>query len=155
MVTWGRGVPRRPKMPHRLYALVAARARHRCEYCRAPEAFFNSAFEVEHITSLARSGTDDEWNLALSCRACNGKKHVATTALDPHNQRSVRLFHPRLDVWREHFWFDAATVEIRGLTAIGRATVGRLQMNGPHHVAARRLWSSLFAFPEDPPAVPE
>ena len=31
------------------YALVAARAKHRCEYCHAPEAIFNFPFEVEHI----------------------------------------------------------------------------------------------------------
>ena len=32
--------------PH--YPLVAQRAAHHCEYCRAPEAVFNFAFEVEH-----------------------------------------------------------------------------------------------------------
>lgn len=30
------------------YALVSARAGHRCEYCHAPEAIFNFPFEVEH-----------------------------------------------------------------------------------------------------------
>jgi hypothetical protein len=33
--------------PH--YRVVAQRAGHRCEYCRAPEAVFNFPFEVEHI----------------------------------------------------------------------------------------------------------
>ena len=35
-----------------LYAPVAARAAHRCEYCRAPEVIFNFRFEVEHIIPL-------------------------------------------------------------------------------------------------------
>jgi 5-methylcytosine-specific restriction endonuclease McrA len=40
--------------PH--YPLVSARARHSCEYCRAPEIVFNLPFEVEHIIPLARGG---------------------------------------------------------------------------------------------------
>ncbi len=55
--------------PH--YSRVAERAGHRCEYCRAPEAIFNFAFEVEHIVPPSRGGTDDDSNRALSCRCCN------------------------------------------------------------------------------------
>jgi hypothetical protein len=40
-----------------LYPLVAARAEHRCEFCRAPEIIFNFRFEVEHIVPQASSGT--------------------------------------------------------------------------------------------------
>lgn len=36
------------------YTLVADRAAHRCEYCRAPEIVFNFPFEVEHILPLYR-----------------------------------------------------------------------------------------------------
>jgi hypothetical protein len=140
-------------MPHRLRESVAAQARFRCEYCRAPEALFNSPFEVEHIEPLARGGTDDAPNLALACRACNGSKYVATTAVDPTGLHEVRLFHPRVDTWSEHFTLDARTAEIVGQTAIGRATVERLQMNGPRAIRARRLWARLFAFPDDPPDV--
>ncbi len=53
------------------YPLVAARARHACEYCRAPEIVFNLPFEVEHITPQSRGGKTTEDNLALSCRSCN------------------------------------------------------------------------------------
>lgn len=35
--------------PH--YPLVARRAGHRCEYCRAPEAVFNFPFEVERLAT--------------------------------------------------------------------------------------------------------
>lgn len=53
-----------PRYPH-----VAERARHRCEYCLAPEAVFNFPFEVEHVIPAGRGGTDEEFNfaLALSC----------------------------------------------------------------------------------------
>jgi hypothetical protein len=141
-------------MPHRLYDLVAARAGHRCEYCTAPEALFNTTYEVEHITPLARGGTDDLGNLALSCRACNGSKYIATDSVDPADHHSVRLFHPRDDLWAEHFSLDVRTAEIEGLTDVGRGTVERLRMNGPTQLAARRLWIYLVDFPNDPPVPP-
>ena len=53
---------------NRRYVNVAARAGHRCEYCRAPEVIFNLPFEVEHVVPISRQGPDDEPNLALACR---------------------------------------------------------------------------------------
>ena len=47
-----------------LYPVVAARADHRCEYCRAPEAIFNLRFEVEHILPTSREGRDEVSNCA-------------------------------------------------------------------------------------------
>jgi 5-methylcytosine-specific restriction endonuclease McrA len=65
------------------YLLVARRARHRCEYCHAPEAAFNFPFEIEHITPTAKSGPDHQANLALGCRACNLYKSDEATGQDP------------------------------------------------------------------------
>src|SRR5437764_1099354 len=65
------------------YGRVAERAAHRCEYCHAPEAIFNFPFEVEHIVPAGSGGSDDESNLALSCRACNVFKADQTEAIDP------------------------------------------------------------------------
>jgi hypothetical protein len=48
----------------------------------------------------------------------------------------VRLYHPRQDVWREHFQLDGALLV--GLTAIGRVTVRVLAMNEPEFLAARQ-----------------
>lgn len=137
-------------MPHRLRDVVAARAGYRCEYCLAPEIVFNSKFEVEHIHPLARGGADELWNLALACRACNGSKHVATSAIDPTGQRAVRLFNPRIDIWSEHFERDAVAAQILGLTEIGRATVDRLHLNSREQIRARRLWAQLDAHQENP-----
>jgi 5-methylcytosine-specific restriction endonuclease McrA len=66
--------------PH--YPKVADRANHRCEYCGAPEVFFNSAFEVEHIIPSAGRGVDNESNLALACRPCNLFKADHLTGFD-------------------------------------------------------------------------
>ncbi len=134
-----------------LYAPVAARAEHRCEYCRAPEEVFNFPLEVEHVTPQASGGTDDHANLALACRACNlfkfKFKSDAGTGRDDVTRVQVALFHPRNDVWTQHFRYDAETAHIVGLSAMGRATVMRLQMNRPHQAAARRRWAQLGLFP--------
>src|SRR5688500_16309723 len=101
-------------MPHRLRDIVARRARYRCEYCRAPEALFNSSFEVEHVVPRALGGADDLTNLALACRACNGSKHTATMGRDPATGARIRLFNPRIDRWDEHFNLDEDTARIEG-----------------------------------------
>jgi hypothetical protein len=130
-----------------LYPLVAQRAGHRCEYCRATEAIFNFPFEVEHIIPSSRDGSDDEANCALACRSCNlYKSDQIEGAVEP-TQEVVRLFHPRRDRWDEHFRVEKETGMIQGLTSTGRVTVAILQMNRPIQLAARRQWMLLGLFP--------
>jgi len=129
-------------VPHRLYEPVARRARHRCEYCRAPEVVFNLEFEVEHVIPRALGGPDDLDNLALACRSCNLRKADVRRARDPETRQLVELFNPRSQTWGEHFRLHARTFAIEGLTPTGRATVRRLGMNRPPAIKARRLWFS-------------
>ncbi len=129
------------------YPLIARRAGHRCEYCRAPEAIFNISFEVEHVIPTSRQGLDDAGNLALACRACNLHKSDRLTGLDEATESEVGLFNPRHLHWDEHFQADTNTGDIRGLTPIGRATVACLRMNSPLQLEARRLWMRLGLFP--------
>ncbi len=131
--------------PH--YPLVAERAAHHCEYCRAPEAVFNLPFEVEHIVPPLRGGVDDESNWALSCRSCNLHKSAHTEGIDPETHTTVRLFHPRQHRGADHFRVEPATGSIVGIPATGRATVARLQMNTPAQLAARWQWLRLRLFP--------
>lgn len=131
--------------PH--YEIVAARAQHRCEYCRAPEAIFNFPFEVEHIIPISAGGEDGERNLALACRSCNVRKGVHVEQVDPVSMTTVRLYRPREDSWNDHFYVESTTAVINGRTAIGRATVARLRMNGSTQLVARRLWIRLGLFP--------
>jgi hypothetical protein len=131
--------------PH--YAPVASRARHRCEYCHAPEVIFNFPFEVEHVVPTSRKGADHESNLALACRSCNLLKSDHVTGPDEMTRAEVRLFHPRQDRWEDHFEIDSKTGEIRGLTPVGRATVARFRMNSAVQMEARRQWMRLGLFP--------
>src|SRR5438094_9603478 len=129
------------------YPLVAQRAAHHCEYCRAPEALFNLPFEVEHIIPPIHGGLDEESNWALSCRSCNLHKSAHLEGIDPETRTTVRLFHPRQSRWADHFRVEASTASIVGLTAAGRVTVARLQMNSTAQLAARRQWVRLRLFP--------
>jgi hypothetical protein len=131
--------------PH--YPVVARRAANRCEYCRAPEAIANFPFEVEHVLPQTQGGTNDQDNLALACRSCNLFKSDAILAPDPATGQNARLFHPRRDVWAEHFVADAITGQIAGLTSVGRATIARLQMNSVFQQEARILWARLGLYP--------
>lgn len=122
------------------YPAVAERANYRCEYCHAPEEAFNFAFEVEHILPTARGGPNTLDNLALSCRACNSYKSTFEVGHDNETQAQSPLFHPRQDAWEENFQLHRESGELLGLTAKGRATIQRLQMNLPRQQAARLRW---------------
>ncbi len=131
----------------RRYQSVAARAGHRCEYCTAPEAIFNFAFEVEHIVPLQKGGADEECNLALACRSCNLLKAVRTEFPDGNTGITVELFHPRQHKWHDHFRIESGAAAIGGITAIGRATTICLRFNTVSQIIARRQWMRLGLFP--------
>ncbi len=116
------------------YFRIAGRAAGRCEYCHAPEAVFNFAFQVEHIFPQAHGGDSAEDNLALACSACNLYKGDASMGLDEETQLQQLLFHPRTQQWDEHFFVNLDSAEIIGISAIGRATVSRLR------ALDRKLW---------------
>jgi hypothetical protein len=106
----------------------------RCEYCRLPQLAVELAFHLEHITARQHGGATELDNLALACRWCNLKKGPNLAGVDPKNGAIVRLFHPRLDSWMEHFRFRLVRgaegrIELEGLSAEGRATVGVLGFN--------------------------
>jgi hypothetical protein len=131
----------------RYYKRVAERAGNRCEYCRAPEIVFNMQFEVDHILPRSRGGANSFDNLALSCPVCNLFKSDFETGADDADSHTADLFHPRMDKWLEHFRVETQTAEIVGITAKGRATVNRLQLNRFHQVNARHRWMILGLFP--------
>jgi len=131
----------------RYYPRVARRAENRCEYCRAPEIVFNMKFQVDHIIPQSRGGSNTYDNLALSCPICNLFKSDFETGTDDAASRTTELFHPRTDKWLDHFEVDMQTAEVVGITATGRATVNRLQLNRTHQVSARHRWIKLALFP--------
>jgi hypothetical protein len=118
---------------------IEARANGRCEYCQSPVTFAVQSFECEHIIPVMLGGKTTLANLAFACGGCNRSKAIRTTGLDADSGQTTALFHPRQQVWHDHFaWNEDFTLMI-GLTATGRATVNTLQLNRPGVVNLRRV----------------
>ncbi|HVK04970.1 MAG TPA: HNH endonuclease signature motif containing protein [Armatimonadaceae bacterium] len=120
-----------------------------CEYCRHRDDYSSDPFEVEHVLPLDAGGTDHPDNLAYACRGCNGLKSALTEATDPATGQTAALFHPRRDLWSEHFAWTEDFTEVRGLTAAGRATVEALALN---REGLRNLRTALHPLGVHPPA---
>ena len=120
---------------------VALRAGNRCEYCRIPQTLLPfHVFHIEHIIARQHAGADDLSNLCLACQRCNAYKGPNLSSVDPRTDLVVGLFHPRRQIWHEHFTFQS--VNIVGLTPTGRATVSLLKMNDDRR---RTLRAELIA----------
>src|SRR5688500_12855350 len=107
-------------MEKSLYHLVWQRAESRCEYCRVHQDYDVLTFEVDHVVALKHRGLTHPNNLALACFACNNHKGSNIAGVDSETGTIVRLYHPRSDVWDEHFAWRGAV--LAGRTPIGRAT---------------------------------
>ena len=111
---------------------VVRRAGNRCEYCQLPAQLQIGGFEVDHILPRSRGGQTDLANMALACPHCNARKWAYIDGEDPVSRQTIVLFNPRTQEWEDHFqWSAQRLFEIEGITAHGRATVVRLQMNHP------------------------
>ena len=120
------------------------RAGNRCEYCQLPAQLQIGGFQLDHIVPRSRGGQTDVANLAWACPHCNARKWAYIDAEDPLSERTVALFNPRTQTWVDHFqWSIQRPFEIDGISAHGRATVVRLQMNHPDLVGIRRLLAEL------------
>jgi hypothetical protein len=130
---------------------VAERARGCCEYCFTQRRFSCDPFSIEHVLPRSRGGTSAPGNLALACQGCNNHKHTHLGGVDPVSGADVPLYHPREDIWSDHFAWTEDYTEIVGLTARGRATVLRLQLNRPAVVALRTILAAAHLHPPDYP----
>lgn len=92
-------------------------------------------FHVDHVVPRKHGGGDGEHNLALSCFHCNLHKGPNLTGIDPDTGAVVLLFHPRREVWDEHFLLRGAL--ILGRTPAGRTTARVLDMNAPTRLELR------------------
>ena len=110
-----------------------------CEYCKFPEAFRSGAFHNDHILPQVLGGMTVLINMARCCAFCNQNKHTATTGFDPVSGTDVPLFHPRRQIWKEHFRWTDDYLLIVGTTPTGRATVEKLHLNRETCINIRRV----------------
>ena len=134
------------RVPAKLAAIVRERADHRCEYCLMPQASQSATFHFDHVQPRADGGRTESANLALACVICSLKKAARTHAKDPESAKIVRLFHPRLQNWADHFEWGPDW-NVVGKTATGRATVDAFGMNRPDIVFIRRGLAELGRLP--------
>jgi 5-methylcytosine-specific restriction endonuclease McrA len=130
----------RAKIHSDLRKRIAERDRFRCAYCMTSRRIVGPMREIDHIVPLAGGGSSLEEYLCLACPMCNGHKADRISGQDPESGLHVRLYHPRLDPWRDHFEWSANGTILHGRTPIGRATVAALENNHAEIVGVRRLW---------------
>ena len=97
-------------MNRELARKISNRARDRCEYCLMPRFALPLPFQIDHVIAQKHGGDTVENNLALACAHCNRFKGPNIAGLDPESGQAIRLFHPRLDVWTEHFEFQGVHI---------------------------------------------
>lgn len=118
-----------PPIPLHIRQTIIVQADHRCEYCQTSHRLIGMPPIIDHIIPLALGGTDDRSNLAAACYRCNEFKGIKASAKDPATGQWVALFHPRQQLWRDHFQWGNAGTHILGLTPTGRATVLALRFS--------------------------
>jgi hypothetical protein len=116
-------------------SFVIARAANRCEYCFVPQSARRLTFNIDHIVASEHQRNDHPDNLCFCCPQCNRKKGPNLAGLDPATQAIVPLFHPRQQIWAEHFRINGPLIV--GLTPTERATVAVLDFNEKLRVAFR------------------
>jgi hypothetical protein len=78
--------------------------------------------------------------------APNAHKGHDLTGVDPQTQGITRLFHPRHQVWHDHFIIQV-DMQIEGITPEGRTTVRVLKMNDSDRVENRQILAEIGEYP--------
>ncbi|MGI0480738.1 HNH endonuclease [Geminocystis sp. CENA526] len=129
----------------RLKKIIFDRAKNSCEYCLIPQIATFASHQIEHVIAEKHGGLTELHNLALSCTLCNQYKGTDLTSIDPQTGKIVQLFHPRQDIWSEHF--TIVNGEIIPKTAKGRVTVKLLQFNNKERIKERKLFILAGIYP--------
>lgn len=132
-------------MNDRLRRLVWHRADGYCEYCLMHQEFDLLPHHVDHVIARKHEGPDTEDNLALACVNCSLGKGSNIAGRDARTGKLTPLFHPRTQIWSQHFRWKGPL--IAGRTVVGRTTVAVLNMNRPDRVALRQMLIADGTFP--------
>jgi len=113
-------------------------------------------FPIDHVIPRSSGGRTELGNLALACPHCNASKWAHTHGVDAVSGETVALFNARTQSWTQHFrWSGQDACFIEGITACGRATVNRLQLNHPDMLQTRSLLLALRMMTMTAPSTPD
>src|SRR5204863_10117174 len=101
----------------------------------------------DHVIAIKHGGKTEGDNLAWSCATCNLHKGSDLSSVDYETGRVVRLFDPRRNRWKAHFRLEGGLIV--PLTAVGRATVFRLEVKRPDLVVLRERLAAEGLYPRD------
>lgn len=107
-------------------------------------------YELDHIIPRKHGGTNELDNLAWSCAICNNNKGTDVGTFLLPELDLVRFYHPRLDVWGEHFELSNSLSAPK--TDIGKATIKIFKLNDPNRIEEREFLVTAGLFP--PPDYP-
>jgi hypothetical protein len=118
-----------------------------CEYCQSQEAYSTQNFSMEHIIPSHLGGSNEIDNLALCCQGCNNHKFTKVGLFDKVMNEFIPFFHPRQDIWTEHFNWSEDFMLIIPLTKKGEVTLEVLKMNRQQVVNWRMAILSIGKHP--------
>ena len=118
-----------------LRRLVMERAAHACEYCQLPDALSFYPHEVDHVIAIKHQGKTQADNLAYACWRCNRFKGSDLGSFDPDTGDFCFLFHPRQQLWAEHFTLTQG--QVLGRSPEGRTTALLLKLNARDRIQER------------------
>jgi len=125
-------------IPAEMRRTVRQRAGNRCEYCGICEDDTEFGCEVDHILSEKHLGRTELENLALACFFCNRNKGSDLGSIrSTDDPVFVRFFNPRLDVWSDHFEYDAMR-RILPKTDIGQVAARLFGFNAENRLLERQ-----------------
>jgi hypothetical protein len=128
-----------------LRRLVIARAHRLCEYCLVHEDDTYLGCQVEHIIAEKHNGLTEESNLAFACTFCNRAKGTDIGSIALATGAYTRFFHPRADLWSDHFALRGTCIE--PLTPIGEVTARLLQFNHRDRLLERDTLHAIGRYP--------
>lgn len=121
----------------------------RCCYCLTTELNSGIRMVFDHIFPRSQGGKTAFDNICLACRSCNEFKSDTVLGADSISENLESLFHPRSQIWSDHFEWNFLGTEVQGKTGVGRVTIVALRMNHDSIVSARRRWVAVGWHPPD------
>jgi len=107
-----------------------------------------ATFHIEHVIPRVRGGTSELGNLALACPSCNLHKADRVNSDPDHAPEAIALFHPRTDVWSDHFEWDE--YQLVAKSDVGQLTIQLFRLNHERRIKIRQAEQMFGLFPPQP-----